>query len=499
LFSLPKQNHLNEVNVRDLIITLRRDPIISEYLHIEPHITQEGSGRTLQKIFDAIDTDNSSSITWNEFEHYFNTHTFDQTKQSFIPAIQSSNDIDISNNGNTHVQQQENINATRDGQSSLPLLITNGGPNGANEDLNDDADAFFNGSNVREEGGDQSLPFSSSLSPSNDDAVLNSFNVREEGGDQSLPFSSSSPPPLTPIKNPPSITPVTSSKSLDLPSAAKLPRLLNNNDNSANHNSTSAGLLSTPTLLRSSSSIRNNVPMKVNKVNTTKKTTPSTKTANKYFKRATKSIIRNRAASSTSLSNSNSNKNKFAAIARQAQAASRESLKAILAHHTSEEYLPSVPHVLAKDDTPDAIMKKMAFKEEEKERQRNAMLMQKKIHALEHQLQQYRTTKEQEQIQYRLKQAARYWSSRNTSVYFHRWKNSVRNALRRKLEEESAQKKTLLGKYLKWWHAYVQLNIQKKLQMKDLRDVGIGKRFFFVVVASSLFWTRNAFLLSLFL
>ena len=56
---------MNEVNVRDLIITLRRDPIISEYLHIEPHITQEGSGRTLQKIFDAIDTDNSSSITWN--------------------------------------------------------------------------------------------------------------------------------------------------------------------------------------------------------------------------------------------------------------------------------------------------------------------------------------------------------------------------------------------------------------------------------------------------
>ena len=75
----------------------------------------------------------------------------------------------------------------------------------------------------------------------------------------------------------------------------------------------------------------------------------------------------------------------------------------------------------------------------------------------------------------------------------------MRSALRRKLEEESAQKKTLLGKYLKWWHAYVQLNIQKKLQMKDLRDVGIGKRFFFVVVASSLFWTRNAFLLSLFL
>ena len=85
IFDRMDRNHLEEVNVRDLIVTLRRDPTISEYLHLGQKIRQESTGRTLQKIFNDIDSDHNHTISWNEFESYFLTHEFDEVSKCFVP------------------------------------------------------------------------------------------------------------------------------------------------------------------------------------------------------------------------------------------------------------------------------------------------------------------------------------------------------------------------------------------------------------------------------
>jgi len=57
VFDAMDRNHLGEVNVRDLIIALRRDATLASFLHLDSKIKQEGSARTLQKLFAEIDAD----------------------------------------------------------------------------------------------------------------------------------------------------------------------------------------------------------------------------------------------------------------------------------------------------------------------------------------------------------------------------------------------------------------------------------------------------------
>ena len=51
------RNHLGEVNVRDLIVALRRDVTLASFLHVNSKIKHEGSARTLLKLFAEIDAD----------------------------------------------------------------------------------------------------------------------------------------------------------------------------------------------------------------------------------------------------------------------------------------------------------------------------------------------------------------------------------------------------------------------------------------------------------
>ena len=57
VFDVMDRNHLGEVNVRDLIFALRRDATLASFLHLDSKIKQEGSARTLQKLFAEIDAD----------------------------------------------------------------------------------------------------------------------------------------------------------------------------------------------------------------------------------------------------------------------------------------------------------------------------------------------------------------------------------------------------------------------------------------------------------
>jgi Ca2+-binding EF-hand superfamily protein len=57
IFHTMDRNHHGEVNVRDLIITLRKSPALSKFLHLSQKVKQEGSARTLQKLFEDIDAD----------------------------------------------------------------------------------------------------------------------------------------------------------------------------------------------------------------------------------------------------------------------------------------------------------------------------------------------------------------------------------------------------------------------------------------------------------
>ena len=57
VFDAMDRNHLGEVNVRDLIFALRRDATLASFLHLDSKIKQEGSARTLQKLFAEIDAD----------------------------------------------------------------------------------------------------------------------------------------------------------------------------------------------------------------------------------------------------------------------------------------------------------------------------------------------------------------------------------------------------------------------------------------------------------
>ena len=63
------RNHHGEVNIRDLIIQIRRNPAIAQFLHVSRHVQPEGNARTLQKLFNEIDTDHgcvsSSSASYN--------------------------------------------------------------------------------------------------------------------------------------------------------------------------------------------------------------------------------------------------------------------------------------------------------------------------------------------------------------------------------------------------------------------------------------------------
>ena len=127
--------------MRDLIVTLRRDPTISEYLHLGQKIRQESTGRTLQKIFNDIDSDHNHTISWNEFESYFLTHEFDEASKCFVPkkstaysnpTSQQYNQYNQRSHGQSfpelHDQKQKehsalrNNNAALQGTTTRPLL-----------------------------------------------------------------------------------------------------------------------------------------------------------------------------------------------------------------------------------------------------------------------------------------------------------------------------------------------------------------------------------------
>jgi hypothetical protein len=84
IFDAMDRNNHGEVNVRDLIITIRRDSKISELFNIEQDTCQEGNVHTLQEIFNQIDANHNHAISWLEFEGYFSSHKFDQETKSMI-------------------------------------------------------------------------------------------------------------------------------------------------------------------------------------------------------------------------------------------------------------------------------------------------------------------------------------------------------------------------------------------------------------------------------
>ena len=78
-----------EAEVKDLLLALRQDRRVGEFLHLPMRVRQEDAARTtLQHIFDVVDENHDGRITWAEFEHYFSTHAWNAGTESFVEAKQ---------------------------------------------------------------------------------------------------------------------------------------------------------------------------------------------------------------------------------------------------------------------------------------------------------------------------------------------------------------------------------------------------------------------------
>ena len=100
IFNTLDRHQQNQVNVRDLILALRRDASIAKFLHLPMKITQEDPSRTtMQHIFNVIDSNHDHVISWHEFETYFFTHTYD---------VKANHFVENNSNSNGNVQQHSN-------------------------------------------------------------------------------------------------------------------------------------------------------------------------------------------------------------------------------------------------------------------------------------------------------------------------------------------------------------------------------------------------------
>ena len=72
VFDTIDRNHDGSINVRELLLCLRKHPDVAEFMHLPMHVHQEGGTReTFEEMFQAMDKDGSRDITWPEFEAYF--------------------------------------------------------------------------------------------------------------------------------------------------------------------------------------------------------------------------------------------------------------------------------------------------------------------------------------------------------------------------------------------------------------------------------------------
>ena len=72
VFDTIDRNHDGSINVRELLLCLRKHPDVAEFMHLPMHVHQEGGTReTFEEMFQAIDKDGSRDVTWAEFESYF--------------------------------------------------------------------------------------------------------------------------------------------------------------------------------------------------------------------------------------------------------------------------------------------------------------------------------------------------------------------------------------------------------------------------------------------
>jgi len=72
VFDQIDRDHSGELNVRELIIAIRKHPNIADYFHLPTKIRQEdGSRESFEQVFQRIDTSNTRTISWEEFSAYF--------------------------------------------------------------------------------------------------------------------------------------------------------------------------------------------------------------------------------------------------------------------------------------------------------------------------------------------------------------------------------------------------------------------------------------------
>jgi Ca2+-binding EF-hand superfamily protein len=78
IFNKLDRHQSGEVNVRDLLVALRQDSVVANFLHLPMQIKQEDPSRTtMQHIFNVVDVNHDGLITWSEFSDYFDTNTYD--------------------------------------------------------------------------------------------------------------------------------------------------------------------------------------------------------------------------------------------------------------------------------------------------------------------------------------------------------------------------------------------------------------------------------------
>ncbi len=112
-----------QVDVKDLLLALRRSAKVATFLHMPMRIRQEDPSRTtLQKIFDVIDANHDGRIAWTEFEAYFFSHSWDPESGEFRdmgapPASVNGNDVVHSAAKHRQEPQQE-----RTAVGSLPAV-----------------------------------------------------------------------------------------------------------------------------------------------------------------------------------------------------------------------------------------------------------------------------------------------------------------------------------------------------------------------------------------
>ena len=90
VFDTIDRNHDGSINVRELLMALRKHPGVAEFMHMPAHVRQVGGTReTFEEMFQAIDKDGSRDVTWAEFEAYFdnNSHAALEEKRNDVLAL----------------------------------------------------------------------------------------------------------------------------------------------------------------------------------------------------------------------------------------------------------------------------------------------------------------------------------------------------------------------------------------------------------------------------